>query len=101
MGGVRPFWKKSIIKLHFFYGNLPNKGNVSRIDNRGTIVNFGNFDNIGNVGSFGNIDNICNIGNIGDIGNTGNIVYLRKDPEGCFEKIFGRFSRKFFFQKKF
>ena len=22
-GGVRPFWKKSIIKLHFFYGKLP------------------------------------------------------------------------------
>ena len=22
-GGVRPFWKNSIIKLHFFYGKLP------------------------------------------------------------------------------
>ena len=23
-GGERPFWKKSIIKLHFFYEKLPN-----------------------------------------------------------------------------
>ena len=23
-GGVRPFWKKSIIKLHFFFEKLPN-----------------------------------------------------------------------------
>ena len=53
--------------------------------------------NVGNAGNIGIIGNICNIANNGDIGNIGNIVYSRKIPEGCFEKIFGKFFQKVFF----
>ena len=55
--------------------------------------------NLAGLGYFAG--NICNIANIGGIGNTGHIVYLRKVPEGFFEKIFWKFSREFISWKVF
>ena len=60
--------------------------------------NIGNVGNVGNAGNIGIIGNICNIT---DIGNIENIVYSRTVPEGCFEKIFGKFFQRVFFLKGF
>ena len=76
-------------------------GNIGSIVNILNFDNIGNFGNVGNVGNIGIVGNICNIANIGDIGNIGNIVYSRNVPEGCFEKIFGKFSQRVFFYKGF
>ena len=70
---------------------------------RSPSINIDNFNSIGSVGNVGNIctiSNICNIAIIGDISNTRDIVYLRKVPEGCFEKIFGKFFSESFFSSK-
>ena len=64
------------------------------------LIIFNNIGSVGNVGNICTISNICNIAIIGDIGNTRNIIYLRKVPEECFEKIFGKFFSESFFLEK-
>ena len=54
-----------------------------------------------NARNIGIIGNICNIADIGDTYNIGNIVNSRTVPEGCFEKIFGKFFQIVFFYKGF